>query len=375
MRNLSPLALTLTLGLLAAACGSASVGGGSGGSGGSTNGSGGTATGGSSNSGGSTGSSGGTTGSSGGSTGSSGGSTGAGGVTASGGSTGSGGNHASGGTTGSGGSSASGGAAGNRASGGSTGSGGAGGATSGSGGTTPTGSGGSSGAGVFFSDDFESDTSGKQPTGWDNLIAYNHNATNPMGSLSAVADATHTHNSSKLALHVASDGSMVFLERQLPTGTKHFFVRAYFYMTHQLGMDSTSDNHESLVGISSDPSHTELRFGQMKGAVGVSLASDDNLAPPQAKWNMPPIISANAWHCIEVEFDGTAAYNALNAWSDGTSVFTLTQGSDWGHSAEPATWMSGLFDYVQVGWESFSSEKNDVWIDDLVMSSGRIGCN
>ena len=365
MRNLSPLALTLTLGLLAASCSSSSPSGGSG-SGGSTSGSGGHATGGSS-----------TGGSSGGSTGSSGGSTGSGGVIATGGSTGSGGaqatggtagNRASGGTTGSGGAQATGGGAGNRA------SGGAGGATTGSGGTTS--SGGSSGAGVFFSDDFESDTSGKQPAGWDNLIAYNHNATNPNNKNSVLADSMHTHGGSKLAAHVVSDGTMVFLERQLPTNTKHFFIRAYFYMTHQLGMDTTNDNHESLVGITSDPAHTELRFGQMKGAVGVSLASDDNLAPVQAKWNMPPIISANTWHCIEVEFDGSAAYNALNAWSDGTSVFTLTQASDWGHSpGEPANWMSGLFDYVQVGWESFGTETNEMWVDDLVMSTARVGCN
>ncbi len=358
--------MSLSFAVLAAACSSSNPGGGTG-SGGSQSGSGGST----GSSGGSTGASGGSTGSSGGSTGSSGGSTGS-----SGGSTGAGGTLAAGGSSGSGGLTGSGGhPTGGNGAGGSIGAGGAAGATGAGGGTSATGGAGGSPAGVFFSDDFESDTSGKQPAGWDNLIAYNHNATNPSGTNGVLADSTHTHNGSKLAAHASSDGTMAFLERQLPTGTKHFFVRAYLYMTHQLGMDTTSDNHESLIGISSDPTHTELRFGQMKGSVGVSLASDDNLSPPQAKWNMPPIISANAWHCIEVEFDGSAAYNALNAWSDGTQVFALTQGSDWGHSAEPATWMNGLFDYVQIGWESFSSEKNDVWIDDLVLSTSRVGCN
>jgi hypothetical protein len=177
---------------------------------------------------------------------------------------------------------------------------------------------------VLFSDDFESDTASKQPAGWDNLIAYNHNASNPIGSLSVLADATHTHNGSKLAAHFKSDGSMVFLERTLPSRTKHIFVRAYVYSTVQLGMGPQTDNHESMIGITADPAHTQLRFGQMKGAVGTSLASDDNLSPPMAKWNGPPIISANTWHCIEVEFDGTAAYNALNAWSDSTLVHSIT---------------------------------------------------
>ena len=75
-----------------------------------------------------------------------------------------------------------------------------------------------------------------QPAGWDNFIGYNYKATNPMGGLGAVADGTHTHNGSKLAAHFKSDGGMVFLERPLPSGTNHLFVRAYFYMTRQLGM-------------------------------------------------------------------------------------------------------------------------------------------
>ncbi len=324
MRRLGFFAAASILGLFAGAC-SSSLGGG--GSGGSQTGAGGSA---------------------------SGGQIGTGGTPASGGTPGTGGTPASGGQTGTGGSLASGGTNG----------------TGGAAGQAATG-----GGAAFFSDDFESDTSGKQPAGWDNLISYNHNAMNPMGSLSAVADGTHTHNGSKLAAHIVSDGNMVFLERQLPTGTKHFFVRAYFYLAHQIGMGAQSDNHESLVGITADPAHTQLRFGQMKGAVGTSLASDDNLSPPQAKWYGPPVISGGAWHCIEVEFDGTAAYNSLNAWSDGTLVHSITQGSDWDHGAEPATWMNGLFNMVQIGWESFSSMANEVWIDDLVMSTTRVGCN
>ena len=128
-----------------------------------------------------------------------------GGVPASGGSTGTGGTPASGGQTGTG---------GTPASGGNTGSGGAAGHP-GTGGGSATGGAAGGGAG-FFSDDFESDTAGKQPAGWDNIIAYNYKTTNPMGSLSALADATHTHNNSKLAVHFKSDGNMVFLERPLP---------------------------------------------------------------------------------------------------------------------------------------------------------------
>ncbi|HXJ22985.1 MAG TPA: hypothetical protein VMT03_22390 [Polyangia bacterium] len=352
MRALPPLARISLVTLFAAACASSPGSGGSGGSGGSSS-----STGGTTSTGGST---------------ATGGVTGTGGTTSTGGVTGTGGTTATGGVIGTGGTTAAGGTAG-------TGTGGAAGhgGQTGTGGTTATGGagGGSVAAGVIFSDDFEADTAGKQPTGWDNLINYNRNASNPMGNLSALADSTQTHNGSKLALHIKSDGTMAFLERALPSGTKHIFVRAYVYSMQQLGMGPQSDNHESLIGITADPTHTQLRFGQMKGAVGTSLASDDNLSPPMAKWNGPPIISAQTWHCIEVEFDGTATYNTLNAWSDSTLVHSITQGSDWDHGAEPANWMSGLFAYVQIGWESFSSLGNDVWMDDVVVATSRVGCN
>ena len=300
---------------------------------------------------------------------------GSGGITASGGTTSTGGSMASGGSTGSGG------AGGRSAAGGGIGSGGAAGAAGGigTGGASTGGAGGSSSSGAgFYSDDFEADTAGKQPAGWDNFIAYNYKASNPMGSLSALADSTHTHNGSKLAVHFKSDGGMVFLERPLPSGTNHLFVRAYFYMTRQLGMGPSSANHESLLGIRANPSSadTEVRFGEIKGVVGTNHVPSDDIAPVMAKWNGPPIISANAWHCIEVEFNGAAAYNALNAWSDGVLVHSITQASDWAHAppGEPANWMNGMFNSVFFGWQSFSSAANEIWMDDLVMSTTRINC-
>ena len=90
---------------------------------------------------------------------------------------------------------------------------------------------------------------------------------------------------------------------------------------------------------------------------------------------MGPVVSANAWHCIEVEFDGSAAYNTLNAWADGTLVHSITKGSDWQNGALPATWMNGMFAAVKFGWQSFSSAANEVWMDDLVVGTARIGCN
>ena len=116
----------------------------------------------------------------------------------------------------------------------------------------------------------------------------------------------------------------------------------------------------------------------IKGAIGTNQSATDDISPLQAKWNMPPMITANAWHCIELELDGTAAYNVLNAYSDGTLVHAITAGTDWQNGALKNTpnWLSGIFVDFMFGYQSFSSTTADVWMDDLALSTaGRIGCN
>ena len=93
---------------------------------------------------------------------------------------------------------------------------------------------------------------------------------------------------------------------------------------------------------------------------------------------MPPVITANAWHCIELELDGTAAYNALYAYSDGTLVHSITTGSQWQNGALKNTpnWLSGIFVDFMFGYQSFSStdrRRLDGRSGPRVL--GRIGCN
>ena len=52
---------------------------------------------------------------------------------------------------------------------------------------------------------------------------------------------------------------------------------------------------------------------------------------------------------------------ALDQWQNGT--------------IKNADWMTGKFVEFIIGWQSFSSAANDLWIDDLVLSTSKIGCN
>ena len=284
-----------------------------------------------------------------------------GGSVTSGGTPGNGGSVTSGGTPGSGGSAGAP-TGGSVASGGtSAGAAGSGGASGGSAGSSG-GSGGSSTGKGFVREDFEGQTTGKQPTGWDNFVAWNKNGMNPASDASALVNETRAHSGTKSMLFKGG-GNPAMITRPLETGTKKLYVRAWFYMTRQLGQVPDA-NHETLIGIrgKTGEASDEIRFGEIKGAIGTNEVPSDNISPKMDMWGKGPVIPANAWNCIEVAFLADQANHELHAWHNGTEVHSVTAGDQWQNGTMPATWMNGKFLEVIVGWHSFSSDANEVWI-------------
>lgn len=265
--------------------------------------------------------------------------------------------------------------------GGTTSMGGSGGAA-GVGGTTSTG--GASATG-FFSDDFESGTVGMQPPGWDNFISYNKNAMNPNGMLVAVVDTAHAHGGTK-ALRVNSDGAPVQLTKALMPGMNKLYVRVWVYMTRKLGQQTDMGaNHETLIALraTSGDVNNEIRFGEIKGTVGVNETPSDNITPTMDKWHQAsgPLVPASTWACIEVAFLADSSPNTLRSWQNGTTLLDVTSvGTDqWQNNSVTADWLAQKFggspSEVVIGWQSFSSAANEIWFDDLVLSASPIGCN
>ena len=46
----------------------------------------------------------------------------------------------------------------------------------------------------------------------------------------------------------------------------------------------------------------EIRFGEIKGVIGINEVPTDNIAPKMDQWGKGPVLAANTWHCIEVAF-------------------------------------------------------------------------
>jgi hypothetical protein len=237
----------------------------------------------------------------------------------------------------------------------------------------------------FFSDDFESGTAGMQPPGWDNFIGYVKNGMNPSGTTLALVDTMHVHGGTK-AVHFHGDSNPAQIVKALPSGMTKLYVRVWVYMTRQLGQQTDmSANHETLIALraKSGSADNEVRFGEIKGTVGVNEVPTDNIAPTMDKWHLAtgPLVPKNTWECLEVAFRADASPNTLNSWENGMTLFDVTSvGTDqWQNNPMPADWLAQKFAAmpaeIVLGWQSFSNAANDVWMDDLVLSTSQIGCN
>jgi hypothetical protein len=234
-------------------------------------------------------------------------------------------------------------------------------------------------------DDFESGTTGKQPPGWDNLIAYNKNGMNPSGTTLALVDEMRAHGGTK-AVHFHGDSNPAQLVKALDAGMTKLYVRVWVYMTRKLGQQtSTSANHETLIALRSVSGgvNNEVRFGEIKGAVGVNEVPTDNISPTMDKWHQAtgPVVPADTWVCLEVAFLADSSPNQLKSWLGGTTLYDVTgAGTDqWQNGAMVPTWVQNHFggspSELVIGWQSFSGAENDVWMDDLVLSTTPIGCD
>jgi hypothetical protein len=236
----------------------------------------------------------------------------------------------------------------------------------------------------LFEDDFESATVGQAPEGWDTFIAYQANPMmNPQGSGEQALVETAQKKNGAQAVHFIGSGQPAMITRALPEGTTRVVVTAWVWMSRQLGNQTDpSQNHETLIGIRGTPAdaNNEIRFGEIKGAIGVNEVPSDNISPTMDQWYSGPSVPAETWACMEIAFFADQPQHEMFAWVDDELLLSVTMGNEWQNGEMPPTWMFGkdssnrTFEEVILGWHSFSSNTVDVWMDDVVVSTDRVGC-
>jgi hypothetical protein len=212
------------------------------------------------------------------------------------------------------------------------------------------------------------------PAGWDNFIGYVKNGMNPQGEYLVAIDATKKHGGAS-SVHFHGGSTPAMLTRPLPPNTNKLYVRVWIWLSRSLG-NNPDGNHETLIGIrkNSGQADDEIRFGEIKGALGVNEVPTDALSLKPDLWNKGPTIPKDKWVCLEAAFLGDKPTHEFYAWLDGTEVHKIVGASQW-HAPVPADFLKGKFNEFIIGWQSFSNFTADVWADDLVLSTQRVGCN
>lgn len=177
------------------------------------------------------------------------------------------------------------------------------------------------------------------------------------------------------SLHVQGGSNPAQITHALPSGTDRVYVRAWIWSSVQLGA-SPGRNHETLIGLrtGSGTASDEVRFGEIKGVIGTNEVPSDDISPTYDAWGTGPVIAPDGWRCIEVAFLADAVPHVVRAWRDGEQIHEITDPSQWNNRVLGDTFLDGKFGEVVIGWHSFSNLDNELWFDDVVVATERIGC-
>lgn len=231
-------------------------------------------------------------------------------------------------------------------------------------------------AAVLFAEDFEDTTVGEVPAGWSDFVGWVvDNGQNQLSnSVFAVVDDDRARNGTH-GLHVSGGANPAQITRPLPEGADRVFVRVWLWTSVQLGQ-SPGRNHETLIGLrtGSGTASDEVRFGEIKGVIGTNEVPSDDISPPYDQWGQGPVIPPDGWRCVEVAFLADETPHVLRAWHDGEEVHAVTDASQWNNRVLGDTFLDGKFGEIVVGWHSFSNLDNELWFDDVVVATERIGC-
>ena len=235
---------------------------------------------------------------------------------------------------------------------------------------TPTGS--PCGATVFC-DGFENQA-GPAPSGRWSISTPDCSGTGGASVDSAVA---HTGSKSVRVNGGASYCNHVFVDdtADMPAAGPDLFVR--FWVKH--GTPLPTGHVTFLAMTDSAQGGKSLRLGGQNGRLMWNRESDDATLPDQSPAGVAQSVTlpVNTWECIE--FEVNEVNGTINTWVNGTNVPGLTTGG----GATPnvndqwltnTSWRPHLTD-LRLGWESYASEADTLWFDDVALSSARIGCS
>jgi len=185
---------------------------------------------------------------------------------------------------------------------------------------------------------------------------------------SATVDTTKAHSGTH-SLKVVSTGGfnnhVFFGLNNLTALGSGSNIYGRYYANFLIAFNQDHTTHMMMT----DPVAQTLRMGGQFGVLDWNRASDDSIMPDGSPTSDAGsvAIGSNTWYCIEFHLSRTTGQ--IETWVNGNAIASLTTPQTrWGSSyiPNPSNW--GL------GWESYGSDPNTVWFDDIALGTSRLGC-
>ncbi|NRB81110.1 MAG: glycoside hydrolase family 6 protein [Saccharospirillaceae bacterium] len=242
---------------------------------------------------------------------------------------------------------------------------------------------------VIFAEDFEEQILNETPSGWGvndrYIIQMNPTPTQYAHKVKVVSNISHTGDQALYVNGQQTSSAQVLAIKELDLSVvndiERVFVRYYVYAdTHYIGNRET-DPDDSLPGYNYFMSlgldhNTQIKVGEMRGAIGIQEPSFDNYYPP-SEYSYGAIetirLNAKTWYCVETAFLNNGSAPEVLTWIDDTLIHHITK-NDFYPSSVSYDWLDDVFGGVQFGWGNSQSYDNDMYFDDIVASNTRVGC-
>lgn len=151
----------------------------------------------------------------------------------------------------------------------------------------------------------------------------------------------------------------------VPSGGASFWVRLYVRSDVELGQEG--HNAYAIASATDDPNDAaKVEFAD---DVGLSFNASDDVRWPEGYGRLntgetnPFTLAANAWHCIELHFDGSGRTQSL--FVDGEELIVA--------SSYPSSDIAfGTFKFGYLGYHNEADRT--VWYDAVAVGPSRIGC-
>ncbi|GAB3659345.1 cellulose binding domain-containing protein [Glycomyces tarimensis] len=197
-------------------------------------------------------------------------------------------------------------------------------------------------------------------------------AENCTGTGTATVDDTFAHGGST-SIRIDGGGNYcnhIFIGRELPADAEWFRL----YVDHTTAQPQ---NHTTMVAMGdANDGDRDLRLGGQNGALQWNRESDDATLPAQSPAGvaLSRPLPVDSWTCVEFHVAG----GELRTWIDGDLVEGLVVDGVPDHDIDEqwlsrSDWHPSLTD-LRLGWESYGSETDTLWYDDVAFGTERIGC-